>query len=253
MSISSEKSGQDGLAAKSVPHSALTAAKILVVDDEPRLVRLVSEILKAAGYRVVAAAGAKSATEMVALEQPDLVLLDVLLGSGPTGYDVCRTVREFSDVAVVMLTAKATEADVLAGFEAGADDYLTKPFSAKELLARVQAVLRRTQRPGEVVTSGITCGELEINLARRSVIVRGQPVVLTRTEFELLHQLARNANKVMSHVDLLTNVWGPEYRDDLEYLRAYIRYLRKKLESDPAQPQYILTSPGVGYMLACSS
>jgi two-component system KDP operon response regulator KdpE len=230
---------------------AANAAKILVVDDEPRLVRLVSEVLKAAGYRVIAASSAKAATELVAVEQPDLVLLDVLLGSGPTGYDVCRSVREFSDVAVVMLTAKATEADVLAGFEAGADDYLTKPFSAKELIARVQAVLRRTQRPGESVTAGATCGELEINFARRAVTMRGEPVSLTRTEYELLCQLARNPNRVLSHADLLTNVWGPEYRDDLEYLRAYIRYLRKKLEADPADPKYILTSPGVGYMLLC--
>ena len=117
--------------------------------------------------------------------------------------------REFSDVAVVMLTAKATEADILAGFEAGADDYLTKPFSAKELIARVQAVLRRTQRPGEAVTSSLICGELEINFARAAVTVRGQPVALTRTEYELLQQLARNANRVISHVELLTNVWGP--------------------------------------------
>lgn len=231
--------------------SGVRAAKILVVDDEPRLVRLVSEVLKAAGYRVVAAASAKSAAEQVALEQPDLVLLDVLLGAGPTGYDVCRTLREFSDVAVVMLTAKATEADILAGFEAGADDYLTKPFSAKELIARVQAVLRRTQHPGEAVTSNLICGELEINFARRTVTMRGQPVALTRTEYELLQQLARHANKVISHAELLTNVWGPEYRDDLEYLRAYIRYLRKKLEFDPADPRYLLTSPGVGYMLVC--
>jgi two-component system KDP operon response regulator KdpE len=246
-----EQSGLSVSPAKSGSYAAPKTAKVLVVDDEPRLVRLVSEILKAAGYRVLSAGSAKAATEAVALEQPDLVLLDVLLGAGPTGYDVCRSVREFSDVAVVMLTAKATEADVLAGFEAGADDYLTKPFSAKELLARVQAVLRRTQRPGETITSAITCGELEINLARRTVVLRGQPVPLTRTEFELLSQLARNMNKVMSHVELLTNVWGPEYRDDLEYLRAYVRYLRKKLEADPADPQYILTSSGVGYMLVC--
>jgi two-component system KDP operon response regulator KdpE len=177
--------------------------------------------------------------------------LDVLLGAGPTGYEVCRGLREFSDVAVVMLTAKATEADILAGFEAGADDYLTKPFSAKELIARVQAVLRRTQRPGEAVTSSLLCGEMEINFARRTVTMRGQPVALTRTEYELLRHLARNANKVISHAELLTNVWGPEYRDDLEYLRAYIRYLRKKLEVDPADPHYLLTSPGVGYMLVC--
>jgi two-component system KDP operon response regulator KdpE len=246
-------SGRSIQSASSASYSAPTAAKILVVDDEPRLVRLVSEILKAAGYRVISATNAKGATEAVAVEQPDLVLLDVLLGAGPTGYDVCRSIREFSDVAVVMLTAKATEADVLAGFEAGADDYLTKPFSAKELLARAQAVLRRTQRSGEVVTSDITCGELEINLARRTVALRGRPVALTRTEFELLYQLARNVNKIMSHTELLTSVWGPEYRDDLEYLRAYIRYLRKKLETDPAEPQYILTSPGVGYMLVCPS
>jgi DNA-binding response OmpR family regulator len=237
----------------SASYAAPATAKILVVDDEPRLVRLVSEILKAAGYRVISAANGKAATETVALEQPDLVLLDVLLGAGQTGYEVCRSIREFSDVAVIMLTAKATEADILAGFEAGADDYLTKPFSAKELLARVQAVLRRTQRPGDAVTSGLTCGEIEINFARRTVILRGQPVSLTRTEFELLYQLARNADKVMSHTDLLTSVWGPEYRDDLEYLRAYIRYLRKKLEADPANPLYIVTSPGVGYMLVCSS
>jgi DNA-binding response OmpR family regulator len=245
--------GQSTSSASSASFSAPNPAKILVVDDEPRLVRLVSEILKASGYRVISAANGKSATEAVALDQPDLVLLDVLLGAGPSGYDVCRTIREFSDVAVVMLTAKATEADILAGFEAGADDYLTKPFSAKELLARVQAVLRRTQRSGDVVTSGVSCGELEINFARRTVMLRGQPVALTRTEFELLYQLARNANKVMSHSDLLTNVWGPEYRDDLEYLRAYIRYLRKKLEADPANPRYLVTSPGVGYMLACPS
>ncbi len=249
--MSSKLPDHSTAAAASASHAAPSNAKILVVDDEPRLVRLVGEILKAAGYRVISAANASSAVELVALEQPDLVLLDVLLGAGKDGYQVCRTVREFSDVAVVMLTAKATEADILAGFEAGADDYLTKPFSAKELIARVQAVLRRTQRPGESVTASLACGDLAINFMRRTVTLRGQPVPLTRTEFELLHQLARNANKVVSHVDLLTNVWGPEYRDDLEYLRAYIRYLRRKLETDPANPQYIITSPGVGYMLAC--
>jgi two-component system KDP operon response regulator KdpE len=225
--------------------------KILIVDDEPRLVRLVSEVLKTVGFRVVAAANGKSAQEMVAVEQPDLVLLDVLLGNGPDGYEVCRRIREFSDVAVIMLTAKATEGDVLSGFEAGADDYLTKPFSAKELLARVQAVLRRTQRPEETVTSSFVCGELEINFARRAVKVAGQPVALTRTEYELLYQLARNPNCVLTHSGLLASIWGAEYRDDVDYLRAYIRYLRKKLEPDPANPRYILTQSGVGYLLAC--
>jgi two-component system, OmpR family, KDP operon response regulator KdpE len=225
--------------------------KILVVDDEPRLVRLVSEVLKTVGFRIVAAANGRTAQEMVAVEQPDLVLLDVLLGNGPDGYEVCRRIREFSDVAVIMLTAKATEGDVLSGFEAGADDYLTKPFSAKELLARVQAVLRRTQRPEETVTSTFVCGELEINFARRAVKVAGQPVALTRTEYELLYQLARNPNRVLTHSGLLASIWGAEYRDDVDYLRAYIRYLRKKLEPDPAHPRYILTQPGVGYLLAC--
>ncbi len=225
--------------------------QILVVDDEPRLVRLVSEVLKAVGYQVIAAASGKSAIEMVALEQPDLVLLDILLPRGPDGYEVCRRIREFSDVPVIMLTAKAQESNMLHGFDVGADDYLTKPFSAKELVARVQAVLRRTQRPEEMVTTPFTCDELEINFARRTVEVHGEKVSLTPTEYALLRQLALNANRVMLHQDLLTNVWGQEYRDDIDYLRAYIRYLRRKLEVDPSNPRYILTSPGVGYMLAC--
>ena len=224
--------------------------KILVVDDQPRVVRLVSEVLRAMGYQVVAAVSGKSAIEKVALEQPDLVLLDILLPVGPDGYEVCRRVREFSDVPVIMLTAKAQEADMLHGFGVGADDYLTKPFSAKELVARVEAVLRRTKRPEEIKSAVLTCGELEIDFARRTVKVRGEVVSLTRTEYALLRQLAVNANRVMLHRDLLTEVWGPEYRDDIDYLRAYIHYLRRKLENDPSHPQYFLTSPGVGYMLA---
>jgi len=225
--------------------------KILVVDDEPRVVRLVSEVLKAVGYQVIAANSGKSAVEMVALEQPDLVLLDILLPQGPDGYEVCRRIREFSDVPVIMLTAKALETDMLHGFDVGADDYLTKPFSAKELVARVKAVLRRAKRPEEMVTAALTCGELEINFAQRIVRVCGEQVSLTRTEYALLRQLALNANRVMLHQDLLTAVWGQEYRDDIDYLRAYIRYLRRKLEADPSNPHYILTSQGVGYMLAC--
>jgi two-component system KDP operon response regulator KdpE len=225
--------------------------KVLVVDDEPRVVRLVSEVLRAVGYEVIAASSGEPAIEMVALEQPDLVLLDIRLPHGMDGYEVCRRIREFSDVAVIMLTAKALENDILCGFDAGADDYLTKPFSAKELVARVKAVLRRTQRPEETITATFTCGELEINFARRTVKMRGEEVTLTRTEYALLRQLATNANKVMLHQDLLTNVWGAEYRDDVDYLRAYVHYLRRKLEDDSSDPQYILTSPGVGYLLAC--
>jgi two-component system KDP operon response regulator KdpE len=225
--------------------------KILIVDDEPRVVRLVSEVLKAVGYQVIAAASGKSAIEMVALEQPDLVLLDILLPRGPDGYEVCHRIREFSDVPVIMLTAKAQEADMLHGFDAGTDDYLTKPFSAKELVARVKAVLRRVQRPEEMVTAALRCGDLEIDFARRTVKMHGERVSLTRTEYALLRQLALNPNRVMLHPDLLTKVWGPEYLNDIDYLRAYIRYLRRKLEADPSNPRYILTSPGVGYVLAC--
>lgn len=227
------------------------SAKILVVEDDPRMVRLVSEVLRAVGYDVVAAASGKPAVEMLSLEQPDLVLLDILLSGDMDGYQVCRRVREFSDVPVVMLTAKAREADVLTGFDCGADDYVTKPFSAKELVARVQAVLRRVQRPEEVSSTTFTCGDLEINYARHMVKARGQSVSLTPTEYALLRQLALHANKVMLHEDLLSAVWGAEYRDDIDYLRAYIRYLRRKLEEHPSDPRYIVTLPGVGYMLRC--
>jgi two-component system KDP operon response regulator KdpE len=225
--------------------------RILVVDDEPRVVRLVSEVLKAVGYEVLSAVSGEPAIEMLALEQPDLVLLDVLLPQGLDGYEICRRVREFSNVPIIMLTAKAQESDMLRGFDVGADDYLTKPFSAKELVARVKAVLRRTQHPEEVTTTTLRCGELEINFARRTVRVGSEHISLTRTEYALLSQLALNANRVMLHQDLLTAVWGPEYRDDIDYLRAYVRYLRRKLETAPSNPEYILTSPGVGYVLSC--
>ncbi len=225
--------------------------KILVVDDEPRVVQLVTAVMKAVGYQVVAAGSGEPAIEMVALERPDLVLLDIRLPYGLDGYEVCRRIREFSEVPIIMLTAKAQETDMLRGFDVGADDYLTKPFSSKELVARVGAVLRRSQRPEEMVTATLTCGDLKVNFARRTVRVRGEPVSFTRTEYALLRELALNANCVMLHQDLLTKVWGPEYRDDIDYLRAYIRYLRRKLEADPSEPQYILTLPGMGYMLAC--
>jgi two-component system KDP operon response regulator KdpE len=229
---------------------ARASEKILVVDDEPRVVRLVSEVLRAIGYQVIAAASGEAALEMVALEQPDLILLDILLPLGLDGYEVCRRIREFSDVPVIMLTAKAQETDKLRGFDAGADDYLTKPFSSRELIARAQAVLRRRKSPEEAKASFV-CGELSINFPQHRVFVRGQEVSLTATEYELLRQLALHANRVMLHEQLLTSVWGAEYRNDIDYLRAYIRYLRRKIEPDPSRPRYILTTPGVGYMLAC--
>ena len=226
--------------------------KILVVDDQPRLVRLVREVLQAVGYEVVAAGTGETAIDMAAVEQPDLVLLDILLPQGPDGYEVCRRIREFSDVPVIMLTAKAQEADMLHGFDVGADDYLTKPFSAKELIARVGAVLRRSKRPEETMTAVFHCGDIEIDFTRHSVTVSSLgPVALTRTEYALLRQLALNPNCIILHQDLLAAVWGPEYRDDVDYLRAYVRYLRRKLEADPANPKYIVTVAGMGYMLAC--
>jgi two-component system KDP operon response regulator KdpE len=226
--------------------------RILVVDDEPRLVRLVREVLQAVGYWVITAGDGKTALEMVALERPDLVLLDVLLPHGMDGYETCRRLREFSALPVIMLTAKAREEDKLKGFGAGADDYLTKPFSSRELLARVQAVLRRSKAPEELRGDAeLVCGQLSINFVQHRVFVRGQEVSLTATEYALLRQLALNANCLMLHEQLLGAVWGPEYRDDVDYLRAYVRYLRRKIELDPANPQYILTTPGVGYMLAC--
>lgn len=226
--------------------------KILVVEDDPRVVRLVIRVLQAVGYRVLEAQNGERGLEMVALEQPNLVLLDIMLGRGPDGYAVCRQLREFSDVPVIMLTAKARDADIIEGFDAGADDYLTKPFNSKELLARIGAVLRRTQRNEETVTAPRQCGEIVMDYAQYAVRVRGKAVPLTRTEFALLRELMLNADRVVLHQDLLRRVWGPEYRDDLEYLRAYIRYLRRKVESEPSQPQYILTVPGIGYMLKCA-
>jgi two-component system KDP operon response regulator KdpE len=228
----------------------MSGQRILVVDDEPKLLRLVWEVLTATGFDVLTTGSGREAVQQAALEQPDLILLDIVLTDEVDGYEVARQVRQFSDVPIIMLTARVEEADLLAGFDAGADDYITKPFSSKELLARVRAVLKRANR-SEAALAEIRCGQLEIDLARRNVSKDGVTIRLTRTEFNLLFELATHHNQVMLHDQLLSAVWGPEYRDDLDYLRAYIRYLRKKLESDPKEPTYIITYQGVGYMLAC--
>lgn len=229
----------------------MTEARILVVDDEPKLVRLVHEILTATGYEVLVANNGVHALEMTAVEQPDLILLDLILPNNLDGYEVARRIREFSDVPIIMLTAKVREADILRGFEIGADDYITKPFSAKELLARIRAVLKRVKGAGSSATeSEINCGNLKIDLARRRVTLAGREIRLTPTEYRLLYELAIHCNQVMLHEQLLITIWGTEYRDDLDYLRAYIHYLRQKLELDPSNPRIILSSPGVGYMLA---
>jgi two-component system KDP operon response regulator KdpE len=226
--------------------------RILLVDDEPKLIYLVREVLGAKGYEVLTALTGESAIRMVALEQPDLIILDIILSGSMDGYEVARRVRQFSNTPIVMLTAKVRESDKLSGFDSGADDYITKPFSSKELLARIQAVLKRSQ--GEAVPttqSEIICGDLRINLARRQVSIGVREIHLTPTEYSLLHELAIHCNQVLLHDQLLTAVWGPQYRNDIDYLRAYIRYLRRKIEDDPANPKIILRCPGVGYMLTC--
>ena len=226
--------------------------RILVVDDDPKLVRLVREVLTATGYEVLATGSGEQAIELAALEQPDLVLLDITLSGQVDGYEVASRLHEFSDIPIIMLTAKVRESDMMHGFEVGADDYITKPFSSKEMLARVRAVLKRSQSatapPAE---TEIVCGDVRIDLARHRVTVGGHEIHLTPTEYKLLHELARHHDQVLLHEHLLIKVWGTEYRDDLDYLRTYIYHLRKKLEPDPANPKLILRCPGVGYLLAC--
>jgi two-component system KDP operon response regulator KdpE len=224
-------------------------SKILIVDDEPRVVNLVREILLATGYDVKAACNGESAIELAALEQPDLILLDIILPGALNGYQVAKRVREFSNLPIIMLTAKVREVDMLHGFEMGADDYITKPFSSKELLARIQAVLKRSKvEKDQKISSGIICGGLTIDFARREVSIDGREIYLTPTEYNLLYELATHPNQVLFHDYLLTKVWGSEYRDDVDYLRSYIHYLRKKLEVDSSNPKLIVSSPGIGYM-----
>jgi DNA-binding response OmpR family regulator len=229
----------------------MSKACILVVDDDPLIVRLVRMHLDRAGYRVLSAADGEAALDVVASERLDLVILDLMLPE-LDGYEVCRRLREFSLVPVVMLTAKGEEVDKLRGFEMGADDYLTKPFGPQELVARVRAVLRRSEYGAAAETpSSVRCGTLRIDFARRRVTIGGEVVKLTPTEFKLLQQLALHRGKVLTHTVLLTNVWGPEYRDDREYLWAYIRHLRRKLEADLEHPTYLLSEPAIGYVLDC--
>jgi two-component system KDP operon response regulator KdpE len=221
---------------------------VLVVDDDQRLRRLLRLNLEKERYRVVTAEDGPTGLEMAELEPPDLILLDVMMPE-MDGFTFLQRLRTFSDVPVLILTAKAEEQDTVRGLDLGADDYLTKPFSPAELLARVRAALRR-QQPGAALAPTIVVGDLTINLARRRVIRGDEEIRLTPTEYKLLHELAANAGKVMLHSDLLARVWGPEYHDEVDYLWTYVRYLRNKIEPDPGNPRYIISEPGVGYMLA---
>src|SRR5512142_199969 len=223
-------------------------AKILVVDDEPHLLKLVRSNFEAAHYKVISAMDGASGLATLEKEGADLVLLDIMM-PGMDGFDVLQKIREFSVVPVIMLTAKDQEVDVVRGLHLGADDYVRKPFSVHELLARVEAVLRRAAPSEDVMTRPpFTCDDFVMDFQQRKVTVRGKDVKLGPTEYKLLTQLVRNAGRVMLHADLLRKVWGPEYGGETEYLRVYISYLRNKIEEDPANPRYILTEHGVGYL-----
>lgn len=222
--------------------------QVLVVDDEPKLCLLIRRNLESLGYKVTTTGDGESAISLAAAREFDLMILDLTLPD-IDGLQVCRQVREFSNIPIIMLTARTQEADKVRGLDSGADDYLTKPFGLEELFARVRAVLRRTRLPQKAAKSpALECGPLRIDYARRRVTVRGQIVKLSPTEYKLLYELTSNSGRVLLHQELLRRVWGPEYRDELEYLRVYIRYLRQKLEDDPAKPRFIITEPGVGYV-----
>ena len=226
---------------------------VLAVDDEPRYVEIIRFNLETAGYRVATAAGGEEALEVFAAEDPDLIVLDVML-PGIDGFEVCRLIRERSSCPVIMLTAKGAEEDKIRGLRLGADDYVTKPFSAQELLARVEAVLRRARGDtGGRPPASITVGDLRIDPQSKQVTVGGQDVRLSPTEYRLLTCLAENAGVVLSRDELLTRVGGKASKGEDEILRVTLFRLRQKLADDPAAPRYIVTRPGLGYMLAAAS
>ena len=221
--------------------------KILVIDDDPRLVKLVDYSLTQEGYEVYKAYDGQEGLRQMYSHQPDLVILDIMMPK-MDGWQVCRRIREMSNVPIIMLTAKGGEEDIARGLDYGADDYLTKPFRVKELLARVRAVLRRAALPPPTEEPVTYSDEyLTVNLAERRVVVQGEPVKLTPTEFRLLALLVKNAGRVLTFQQILEHVWGWEYQDDVDYVRIYVWHLRQKIEEDPSQPRYILTEYGVGY------
>jgi DNA-binding response OmpR family regulator len=220
---------------------------VLVVDDEERMARFIRLNLEHDGFQVVEAFRGMQAIQALRDQMPDLVILDVMMPD-MDGFEVLKLVREISSVPVIMLTAKGEEDDRVKGLELGADDYVTKPFSPRELVSRVRAVLRRNESaagsPRDVIEVD---GRLKIDFGRREVWVKGELVKLRPTEYRLLFHLVQNAGWVMTYDQLLSKVWGYEYRDEPHYVRLYINYLRQKLEDDPANPKYILTERGVGY------
>jgi DNA-binding response OmpR family regulator len=225
------------------------AERILVVDDEPRFIRLIEANLQTEGFEVLKAKNGKEAVDLVATQKPDLVLMDVMMPE-MDGFQACERIREFSIAPIIMLTAKGDEEHKVRALNLGADDYVVKPFSATELLARVRAVMRRSQRTApEFADSLFTRGNLRIDFARAEVNQGDQPVALSATEYRLLLQFARNAGKTLTAEDLLRNVWGPEYSEEKEILWVSISRLRQKLEKDPKNPELIVTHSGEGYMM----
>ncbi len=222
-------------------------ALILVVDDEPRMTRFIRMNLELDGYRVMEAHDGLEALDKARTQLPDLIILDVMMPE-LDGFETLEVLREVSDVPVIMLTVRSDEEDKVRGLELGADDYVTKPFGARELASRIKAVLRRTKsltRPEQAILH--VDDRLGVDINAQAVIVEGERIKLRPTEFLLLHHLIKNAGWVMSHETLLAKVWGYEYRDEIQNLRVYIGYLRKKIEPDPSNPRYIFTERGVGY------
>jgi DNA-binding response OmpR family regulator len=221
---------------------------ILVVDDEAKIVRLVSDYMEAAGFRVVTAQDGQTALAQFRHERPDLIVLDLNL-PGMDGIDVARVVRQEGSTPIIMLTARVEETDRIVGLELGADDYVSKPFSPRELVARVRAVLRRVQ-PGEPASAPIHTGELTIDADKRRAYLGGQPLDLTTTEFDLLLVLARSPGRVFSRMELLDRVQGMAFEGYERTIDVHIKNLRKKIEPHPRQPRYILTVYGAGYRFA---
>jgi len=222
---------------------------VLVVDDEPRILTFLKVKLKASGYEVLTADNGLEALEQVQSQEPDLLVLDVVM-PGMDGFETLKQVRALSSVPVIILSGKEANTDKIRGLELGADDYLAKPFSPDELVARIEAVRRRLA-PAEnrKVIDFISLGHITVDLKKHLVIVNGKEIQLTRIEWLLLSELARNAGKLMLYEQLLTRVWGPEYRDDVQILRTWVSRLRHKIELDPGQPAIIRTIPKTGYMI----
>jgi DNA-binding response OmpR family regulator len=230
-----------------MPDDSLVNRVILVVDDEQKMARFIRLNLEHDGFQVIEAYRGLEAMQSIRTSMPDLVLLDVMMPD-LDGFEVLKMIREVSSVPVIMLTAKGEEDDRVRGLELGADDYVTKPFSPRELVSRVRAVLRRTEMSNPVSKDLIEVDEhLKIDFGRREVWLNGKLVKLRPTEYRLLYHLVQNAGWVLTYDQVLSKVWGYEYRDEPHYVRLYINYLRQKLEEDPTTPKYILTERGVGY------